>query len=166
MDVELRLSGERILEIYSEVARHPVDVGAAIAYAPNFSQITTWFERIWDEIQNAMADVYRHGQERIAEWMPQIEKKLGEAKQELGDHSEKLIAMLQKNLLKGACQVHSALLALLPATLTVGTSEAPLTELTVQYQLAIGSDVTASINWALKMSAGATVSVAAKYGVS
>jgi hypothetical protein len=64
--------------------------------------VRAWFDRIWSEIQNALADVTRYGEARAEEWMPKIGSKLAAAKQELGDRVAMLVALLQENLLKSA----------------------------------------------------------------
>jgi len=165
MDLELQLPGSVLLEIYRSVALQPGSPAGAMAFAAGFTRVKTWFTTIWDTIRDAMADVYQSGEGRISEWVDRIRDKVEEAKRELGDQADQLVAMLQENLLKSARAAHSALLRLLPMSLTVDSGDASLRELTVQYQLAVGADITISVAAALRMSAGTTVSVAAKYAL-
>jgi hypothetical protein len=165
MDVHLSLPSEAIVEIYGGLGLRALDPSSAVAYAPEFSDVRAWFERIWDEVRTALDDVRRQGQAKIDEWMPRIQAKLEEAKRTLGARSEQLMELLQKHLIEGARLVQSALLALLPNSVAVEAASAPLREVTIQCQLSYGSDVTMGINWALKMAAGATMSVSAKYAL-
>jgi len=160
MDLELRLPGPVLLDIYRSVAQQSAASAGATAFAPNFTAVKTWFTTIWDSIQDAMADVYMSGESKINEW---IQQKVTEAKRELSEQASQLLTMLQEKLLKAARSAHSALLGLLPPSLVVESANASLRELAVQYQLAVGADITVSAAAALRMSAGTTVSVAAKY---
>jgi hypothetical protein len=110
-----------------------------------------------------MADVYNAGEAKIDGWVRQISAKIEVAKKGLAEQVKQLITMLQENLLKAARKVHSALLHLLPMSLSVDLGDAALRELTVQ--LAGGADVSIGIAWALRLSAGTKVSVAAKYAL-
>jgi histidinol dehydrogenase len=165
MHLELQLPGPALLNIYRSVAKKPVNPDGVAAYAPGFSAVRTWFDAIWDTVQDAIADVYQQGDAKITEWTNRIRDKIALAKQELGDQAEQLVAMLQENLLKAAQNVQTAMISLLPTSLSIRSSDMPLNELTVQYQLTVGADVTAAVAAALRMSAGTTVSVSAKYAL-
>jgi hypothetical protein len=165
MDIHLSLPGSAVLAIYAELNLSTANPSDAVAYAPDFSEVRAWFERIWSDVVNAMADFCESGQDKVAEWMPRINAKLDEARRELGERMDRLVALLQENLVKGARHTQSALLALLPMSLTIAAGAAPLRELTVQYQLTVSSDISIGIAFALKMAAGSTVTVAAKYAL-
>jgi hypothetical protein len=90
-----------------------------------------------------MADVYNAGEAKIDGWVRQISAKIEVAKKGLAEQVKQLITMLQENLLKAARKVHSALLHLLPMSLSVDLGDAALRELTVQ--LAGGADVSIGI---------------------
>lgn len=165
MDVQLSAPGETIVEIYAEYDLRSVDPRRTVAFAPEFSEVRAWFERIWEEVRTALDDVRREGEAKISEWMPRIEAKLAEARRILGEQKDALMKLLLEQLVAAARKVQSALLALLPDSVSVDAGSAPLREVTIQCQLTFSSDVTASITWALKMAAGGSLSVSAKYAL-
>lgn len=165
MEIPLSLPGSVVLRIYGEVDLISKSADGSVAFGPEFSDVRAWFERIWDDVQNALADVSRHGEAKVSEWMARLNGKLSDARRELGERVDTLIALLQDALVKGARKVQSALLGLLPPSLPVDSVSIPLKELTVQYQLSMGADLSASLNWTLKMAAGSSVTVGAKYAM-
>lgn len=165
MEIQLSLQASALLDIYKNVAPMSHGPERAVAYAPEFSEVRAWFDRIWDDVQSALADVTRRGKDKVAEWMSRLNDKLADARRELGDRADKLIALLQDALVQGARKVQSGLLSLLPPSLLVESVSMPLKELAVQYQLSMGGDISASLNWTLKMAAGSTVTVGAKYAM-
>ncbi len=165
MEIQLSLPASVVRGIYGEVDVFSKSADRAVAFAPEFSDVRAWFERIWEDVQNALADITRSGEAKVSVWMTTLNGKLSDARRELGERVDALVALLQEALVKGARKVQAALLGLLPPSLPVESVLVPLKELTVQYQLSMGSDISASLNWTLKMAAGATLTVGATYSI-
>jgi hypothetical protein len=166
MIVELYLPPQRICTVFEQIANiNDRDEWAAKAHVPEFSSLKTWRDRLWSEIQLAINDVAENGASRVKHWIKQVQLTIGQMRQELTERAEDVLASVEE-LLKEACRrIQTALLALLPGTVSIGKEDALLKEVTMQVQLAVDSGLTASLNWALKMTAGGTMSVSAKYAV-
>src|SRR5215831_4487770 len=144
MDIQLSLPGADVVHIYESIDPFDESATRAAANAPTFSEVRVWLERIWDDVQNALREVTRHGEAKVAEWMARLDAKLAEARRELGERADALMTRLQELLVEGSRGLLTALLRLLPPAAQIQSGAVPLKELTVQYQMSVGGDVSAS----------------------
>lgn len=136
-----------------------------VAHAPDFNHIKQQCDHIWGAIKDAIADVAERGSERIQQWMDHLRDLLQSVRQQLGDRSNAVLAEIRRRIRVASHRIQSALLDLLPPVVTLGSTSAGISEIGIEYQLAVGGGIDAGLQWVLQMTAGGTLSVSAQYVV-
>lgn len=164
MQTELYLPPDQIVDIIDQVeAETDVLSESGVAHAPDFNQVKAQCDHLWGEIKTAIADVAEKGKDRIQQWMDHLRGLMQSVRQELGDRSSAVFAEIRQRIRLASHRIQSALLDLLPPSVTLGKTNAGLTEVGLEYQLAVGNGIEAGLQWVLQMTAGGTLSVSAQY---
>ncbi len=163
MRVELRMGSDVILDIFKQSQNDGDAQWSTEAKAPDFSIVNEWRKRLWETITNAIETVAQEGKGVIKEWLDKIDNQILEVRKELGEQSEIVLSSITEQFLACRQTTWETMLELLPQELNVHEETVTLSEIGLECEIAVGSELMVVLPWILEVTAGGTLVVSAKY---